>query len=203
MPSETFNNLSNDKKKLILDAAKKEFSNVSFHEASINHIIKEAGISRGSFYMYFVDKKDLYTTIIEHQAQKHFKFILRILEESEGNLFAAYKIVYERLYQQISQHKKASLEKNIFLNMNFNSENLLIREQVPYQQYKDKFLKMIDTSYWALDTEERLFDIIDMLTLLLVHSLVLSLKKKEQQPMISQKYMRQVDIIEHSVRKGR
>ena len=89
------------------------------------------------------------------------------------------------------------------MNMNFNSENLLIREQVPYQQYKDKFLKMIDTSYWALDTEERLFDIIDMLTLLLVHSLVLSLKKKEQQPMISQKYMRQVDIIEHSVRKGR
>ncbi len=203
MPSETFNNLSNDKKKLILDAAKKEFSNVSFHEASINHIIKEAGISRGSFYMYFVDKKDLYTTIIEHQAQRHFKFILRILEESEGNLFAAYKIVYERLYQQISQHKKASLEKNIFMNMNFNSENLLIREQVPYQRYKDKFLKMIDTRYWALDTEERLFDIIDMLTLLLVHSLVLSLKKKEQQPMISQKYMRQVDIIEHSVRKGR
>ncbi len=203
MPSETFNNLSNGKKKLILDAAKKEFSNVSFHEASINHIIKEAGISRGSFYMYFVDKKDLYTTIIEHQAQRHFKFILRILEESEGNLFAAYKIVYERLYQQISQHKKASLEKNIFMNMNFNSENLLIREQVPYQRYKDKFLKMIDTRYWALDTEERLFDIIDMLTLLLVHSLVLSLKKKEQQPMISQKYMRQVDIIEHSVRKGR
>ena len=203
MPSETFNNLSNGKKKLILDAVKKEFSNVSFHEASINHIIKEAGISRGSFYMYFVDKKDLYTTIIEHQAQRHFKFILRILEESEGNLFAAYKIVYERLYQQISQHKKASLEKNIFMNMNFNSENLLIREQVPYQRYKDKFLKMIDTRYWALDTEERLFDIIDMLTLLLVHSLVLSLKKKEQQPMISQKYMRQVDIIEHSVRKGR
>lgn len=60
MPKDTFNNLSEDKKKKIFDAAVKEFSTKRFSEASINQIIKTAQIPRGSFYQYFKDKEDIY-----------------------------------------------------------------------------------------------------------------------------------------------
>jgi AcrR family transcriptional regulator len=60
MPKDTFYNLSDEKKRKIFDAAVQEFSARRFGEASINQIIKAAGIPRGSFYQYFEDKEDLY-----------------------------------------------------------------------------------------------------------------------------------------------
>ena len=65
MPSDTFLRLNDEKKKKLIDASFKEFSLYNFNDVSINRIIKEAGISRGSFYMYFADKKDLYFYLLE------------------------------------------------------------------------------------------------------------------------------------------
>nr|WP_315025067.1 TetR/AcrR family transcriptional regulator [uncultured Aminipila sp.] len=60
MPTTTFKNLSEDKKKRIFNAAVGEFSNKRFNDASINQIIKRAEIPKGSFYQYFEGKEDLY-----------------------------------------------------------------------------------------------------------------------------------------------
>ena len=49
MPTQTFFNLPKKKQELLLKSARNEFTNTSFENASINQIIKEAGISRGSF----------------------------------------------------------------------------------------------------------------------------------------------------------
>lgn len=65
MPTSTFENLPGEKRQCIIDAAIDEFAERRFSDASINRIIKAAGISRGSFYQYFKDKEDLYTLIID------------------------------------------------------------------------------------------------------------------------------------------
>ena len=59
MPTQRFLNLKESKKIAILEAAANEFARVPYSAASINQIIKEAEISRGSFYTYFEDKDDL------------------------------------------------------------------------------------------------------------------------------------------------
>ena len=59
MPTQRFLKLKEEKKQAILEAAVHEFSRVPYSSASINQIIKEADISRGSFYTYFEDKDDL------------------------------------------------------------------------------------------------------------------------------------------------
>ena len=59
MPSKTFLNLPPEKQRRFLDAAWAEMETVSFDKVSINRIIQEANISRGSFYQYFEDKQDL------------------------------------------------------------------------------------------------------------------------------------------------
>jgi TetR/AcrR family transcriptional regulator len=64
MPKETFNNLPIEKQNLIFDACVKEFSSFPYSQASINQIIKNANISRGSFYQYFEDKWDAYEMML-------------------------------------------------------------------------------------------------------------------------------------------
>lgn len=65
MPTATFENLPGEKRECIMQAAITEFAEHRFSDASINRIVKAAGISRGSFYQYFKDKEDLYLLIIE------------------------------------------------------------------------------------------------------------------------------------------
>ena len=65
MPSETFARLPEEKRLRIFEAAVDEFAAWRFSEASINRVIKAAGIPRGSFYQYFKDKEDLYTYVLQ------------------------------------------------------------------------------------------------------------------------------------------
>ncbi|MEL7609423.1 MAG: TetR/AcrR family transcriptional regulator [Bacillota bacterium] len=65
MPKETFYNLPESKQKTIFEAAVQEFSTQRYSDASINQIVKSAGIPRGSFYQYFNDKADLFVFVLE------------------------------------------------------------------------------------------------------------------------------------------
>jgi len=42
-----------------------EFTINGYEQASLNTIIREAGISKGSLYYYFEDKTDLYLAVID------------------------------------------------------------------------------------------------------------------------------------------
>ena len=64
MPADTFRNLPEEKRMRIFQAAVAEFAQQPFSQASINRIVKDAGIPRGSFYQYFADKEDLYLYVI-------------------------------------------------------------------------------------------------------------------------------------------
>ena len=70
MPSQTFFNLPKEKQDRIMAAAREEFFTHSFDEASINRLIKAAGIPRGSFYQYFADKEDVYFYLGDQISQR-------------------------------------------------------------------------------------------------------------------------------------
>jgi AcrR family transcriptional regulator len=75
MPTKTFFNLSDDKQRLILDAALEEFAKHDYTNASVSRIVAQAGIAKGSIYQYFQDKQDLYLYVLEHGMQKRFAFL--------------------------------------------------------------------------------------------------------------------------------
>ena len=64
MPTERFLKLGEEKRRRIMEAAVEEFANYSIADASINRVIRSAGISRGSFYTYFDDKEDLFRYVL-------------------------------------------------------------------------------------------------------------------------------------------
>ena len=115
MPSDTFLRLNDDKKKKLLEASFKEFSLNNFNDVSINRIIKEAGISRGSFYMYFVDKKDLYFYLLEQHLEIIINNMKNDLIKNKGDLFKMFQDNIKRTYNSFKNNNinffKKSLEK--------------------------------------------------------------------------------------------
>lgn len=75
MPKDTFYNLPEEKRRKIYEAAIEEFSNHPFKQASINRVVEQAGIAKGSFYQYFQDKKDLYKYLMEDIFQKKMAYL--------------------------------------------------------------------------------------------------------------------------------
>jgi len=73
MPKETFFNLTDEKRQKIIDIAIKEFSENVYNAASISKIVRKAEISKGSFYNYFINKKDLYRYLIELATEEKLK----------------------------------------------------------------------------------------------------------------------------------
>lgn len=90
VPKETFKNLNEDKKQRIFNAAIQEFSTCSFSDASINQIIKTAGIPRGSFYQYFNDKEDLYFYMIEEISNQKKKLITNKSLKPDADFFETF-----------------------------------------------------------------------------------------------------------------
>lgn len=77
MPRPRFNNLSQEKKHIITQAAMKEFADKSYEHASINNIIRTAGLTKGSFYYYFDDKEDLYLYIMNKDMQNWWNYAIQ------------------------------------------------------------------------------------------------------------------------------
>ena len=59
-----FEEIREEKKTLIMDVALEHFANEGYHNTTINHIAKHAGISKGLMYNYFESKEELLAEII-------------------------------------------------------------------------------------------------------------------------------------------
>ena len=139
MPSSTFLNLPAEKQEKLLEAATREFSHRPFNEASINQIIKEAGIPRGSFYMYFQDKEDLFRYLLKGYVDQLFMLLEEFLLRNGGDIFQALLDLYDYVQAKIdNQHLgeigamtgiircNSGMQKNGLLEM-LDAETLLQR----------------------------------------------------------------------------
>lgn len=79
MPKDTFFNLPEEKRNRIIETAVKEFKEYSFDSSSINRIVENSEISKGSFYQYFEDKEDLYGYIIDIIVQKKLEYVSPVM----------------------------------------------------------------------------------------------------------------------------
>ena len=100
MPSNTFLNLPEDKQTRLMDAASREFSAKPYNEASINKIIQEAGIPRGSFYMYFQDKEELFRYLVHGYMEQLLMVLEEALLREGGDVFAAMRALFDYVWEK-------------------------------------------------------------------------------------------------------
>lgn len=65
MPKRRFDKLDPEVRGRILQAAALEFGTHGYADASLNRIVEQAGISKGSMYYYFEDKEDLFGMVLQ------------------------------------------------------------------------------------------------------------------------------------------
>lgn len=71
------------KRQQILDGAKRVFVKLGFDAASMNDITREAGVSKGTIYVYFQNKEDLFGELIEQERNRIVEAVQHALDEHE------------------------------------------------------------------------------------------------------------------------
>lgn len=126
MPKGTFFNLSPAKRERLLQAAVNEFARKPCGEVSINRIIREAEIPRGSFYQYFYGKTDLFQYVLRLYSEQMEALILRGLKCCGGDPLELPLVLYDSVLRHIRDQSGPSALLPSILRQNAGMEPELL-----------------------------------------------------------------------------
>jgi len=203
MPSQTFFNLPKTKQNIIIEASLNEFKRVLLKDASINKIIANANISRGSFYNYFTDINDIYFYALNKYKAKLNTLKEKKSTEKNGNLIETTKVLFDEIVNYCLEDKNKNLFKNVFLNFNYHTE---IRNKLYCHNLEEKYklielVSKINKDKLNIKTEEELFYIIDIISSFTIHGLIEIFLNNNKQNEVKDKIEKQLEILKRGIWK--
>ncbi len=176
MPSQTFFNLANDKQETIIQSAIEEFTRVPFAEASINQIIKRAGISRGSFYTYFEDKYDLLFYLLERFKERITDHIKTMNEFASGNLKELMILIHKQVFEFYQNETIKKFLSNILIYFHGRPEDEInrLQQQIPFLADCERLYKYLDLSQFRYKDKKQVIQTIDLAFAVLKNTLFIS-----------------------------
>lgn len=174
MPTATFFNLPYEKWEKIMRAARAEFARVPFSEASINRIVRAAGIPRGSFYMYFKNKEDLFLCLLGFYALAVEKLVCLLLEQRQGDCFAAMLDLFDCSQNQDPEVEDRDDIREFLTILQLNHwlhAGLLFRGGIGTGHCIDRILGKVDTGLLDLRGEEDLEEMMGLLARMTVSAI--------------------------------
>ena len=142
-----------EKKDLILKAATRIISEKGYSSATIDEITKKAGVGKGTFYLYFKDKSELFFSIIEKEFDNLIQDIVKAVEgmddffEKLKKGIEMYLLYHQKNYFlfKILIQEKPFMKKKNFENFweDFFSRWAFIKEGIS-QQIKEGKIKNMD-----------------------------------------------------------
>ncbi|WP_102026254.1 TetR/AcrR family transcriptional regulator [Salirhabdus sp. Marseille-P4669] len=203
MPKQTFYNLPEHKKQVLLEALEKEFSRVPLYEASISNIVKSAEIPRGSFYQYFTDKEDAYFFLLNEQAERSKGTFMAILQKNNGDLFETFTEMFRWTLEQISKGDGLDILKNAFLNMTHKVETTFytIFNGDSKTQFQE-ICALINKENLNISTEKDLRFVLQILTTITFHNLIEKLARNTSDEEAIDSFIAEVEILKHGMYKG-
>ena len=192
MPTKTFLNLPKSKQNSIIESAKKEFSNVLFKDSSINNIIKMAKISRGSFYMYFESKEDIYFYILKDYKEKYKKLVHDNLLETNGDIILSLKNIFKHIINSNYSVDMTNFLKKVFQNMHYFDEKKLMFDDIKSSSLD--ILELINKELFITKNEEEIKCFLRLLFHITMPSLVNVFMSNEKN-LIYKNYCLELDIL--------
>ena len=217
MPTERFLKLKEEKQKRILDAAFREFSRVPFREASINRIIKDAEISRGSFYTYFEDKTDLLKVILTSGGSLLTEFLYQELDLNGGDYFRALEKTFEWFRERLEMDDSMAVR---FLRNTMSNEELFRNatgmaglesggnpeDHLFYQEFMEfcrKTCDRLDRNHYPV-TPEQMASLFPMSVMVIVKTAAECVEYPKAEPALKRQLAVMLDIMKNGVfREGR
>jgi AcrR family transcriptional regulator len=137
-----------EKRQHILDAALKLFADNGFHATSISSIAKEAGISKGLMYNYFENKEALLRSIADEISTD----IMNMMNPDQDDEITTqemkdfFTLLFESLQEKIELWKlyfQISMQKDVlkYLTEQQNTEKSRKNNQLLYKYFAERFEK--------------------------------------------------------------
>lgn len=201
MPTQRFLKLKEKKKQAILDAAVHEFSRVPYSSASINQIIKEADISRGSFYTYFEDKDDLMQYMLRGFRDSFREKVLCTLRERDGNPFETAVMLLEAAVEQGENGIGYRMYRNMLTDLSVMNQNHLfgikgfLFQDHTYKKFVRDIYGCIDKEHYPID-EDTLGYVVDMVMLIIMKAITIYYKNVVDKEQLLAVIRREMQILE-------
>ena len=74
----------NERRQQILSVAREVFAKRGYHQTTIDDIVVQAGVARGTFYLYFEDKRAVFSDLVDRFAGQLSMAIVRIVTDNPG-----------------------------------------------------------------------------------------------------------------------
>src|SRR6478752_6120493 len=71
----------NERRQQILSVAREAFAKRGYHQTTIDDIVALAGVARGTFYLYFEDKRAVFSNLVDRFAGQLSMAIVRIVTD--------------------------------------------------------------------------------------------------------------------------
>ena len=206
VPKDTFFKLKEEKRNHLLEAAKREFTRTLLKDASINRIVQDVKISRGSFYLYFKDIEDLYFYVLLQYRQLLWDRFLALLKEKD-DLVTVFEQLYLDIIHYCSQKERKQYFKNVLLNMNVYIENDFSSHCnlsfSKFQKQKEEMYHMLPTTSFTIEARENLDDVFSILFHVMIYNLMPVLLFDCPLIEAQRRYHRQLQLLCHGfLKKG-
>ena len=128
--------VSEERKKQILDAAMAVFSRMGFHKARMDDIVEESGLSKGTLYWYFKSKDDIIIALLKYFFEREFTDLETILHGEEP--------VSDRLKTFVEFTMEDVRRMLDLLPLTFEFYALSLRQESIHQFIKDYFHRYME-----------------------------------------------------------
>ncbi len=94
---QTFLNLPPERQEEILQVAYEEFALKGYQSASLSEIIRKIGVAKGSFYRYFLSKKELFVYLLKTATERRYSNLDKLLVNPEIGFFELIKLNFKAI----------------------------------------------------------------------------------------------------------
>lgn len=110
-PSPRWRRRKDDRPEEIVVAALEEFATRGFAAARLDDIAKRAGVSKGTLYLYFADKEQLFRAVVEQTLMPNIKAGEAFLADASGDTATLIKSVLAGLSTQVAGSRIGAIPK--------------------------------------------------------------------------------------------
>ena len=163
MPTSTFYRLPDQKRQKLIDAIRQELLRVPYDQVSINKIIQNAEIPRGSFYQYFTDKNDMFQMVLGDFQKKVEEITKKSLQTHGGDPFALTLDIFDLICRISDRTDLRLLYQNLLSGMKVKDERVSCLPFFLPQEKGGEIISYIDLSLLDLRQENDLSDCAELL----------------------------------------
>lgn len=169
-----------EKKKKLTQAAYKLFTDKGVGNTSISDISNEAGVAKGTFYLYFKDKKDIEEKVIVEKSLELFNRAFSSIEKEYTLSFPDKLIaVIDYIIDYLTKNMRLIKFINKDLSLGIFNGNIVKLIDNEYIDVKNKFINGLNEYSKTIDNPEvTLFMIIELVSSTIYSTII----KKEPLP---------------------